>query len=92
MPTVVYFIIVLLKAVISVLLLAMLIRAVMSWFISDEDSRFARFIALITEPAIMPVRSLFEKMDWFQNLPIDVSFYISYLLLSLLQLFLEMAG
>lgn len=92
MPTVVYFIIVLLKAVISVLLLAMLIRAVMSWFISDEDSRFVRFITLITEPAIMPVRSLFEKMGWFQGLPIDISFYISYLLLSLLQLFLEMAG
>lgn len=92
MPTVVYFIIVLLKAIISVLLLAMLIRAVMSWFITEGDSHFSRFINLITEPAIMPVRSLFERMGWFQELPIDVSFYISYLLLSLLQLFLEMAG
>ena len=69
MPTVIYFIVVLLRAVVMVLLAAMLLRAV-----------------------IIPVRSLFERLGWFQNLPLDISFYITYLLLSLLQLFLELVG
>ncbi len=92
MPTLVYFIVLLLRTVITVLLVAMFVRAVLSWFIDDEDSRLVRFLNLITEPVIMPVRSLFERLGWFQNLPIDISFYVSYLLLALLQLLLEMVG
>lgn len=92
MPTVVYFIVLLLRTLITVLLVAMFVRAVLSWFIDDEDSRLFRFLNLITEPVIVPVRSLFERLGWFQNLPIDISFYVSYLLLALLQLLLEMVG
>ena len=92
MPTVIFFIVVLLRAVVMVLLVAMLLRAVMSWFISDDGSKFYNFVCLITEPVIIPVRSLFERLGWFQNLPLDISFYITYLLLSLLQLFLELVG
>lgn len=92
MPTVVYFIVLLARTVVTVLLVAMFVRAVLSWFIDDEDSRLVRFLNLITEPVIMPVRSLFERLGWFQNLPIDISFYVSYLLLALLQLLLEMVG
>ena len=92
MPTVVYFIVLLARTIVTVLLVAMFVRAVLSWFIDDEDSRLVRFLNLITEPVIMPVRSLFERLGWFQNLPIDISFYVSYLLLALLQLLLEMVG
>ena len=92
MPTVVYFIVLLARTVVTVLLVAMFVRAVLSWFIDDEDSRLVRFLNLVTEPVIMPVKSLFERLGWFQNLPIDISFYVSYLLLALLQLMLEMVG
>lgn len=92
MPTVVYFIVLLARTVVTVLLVAMFVRAVLSWFIDDEDSRLVRFLNLVTEPMIMPVKSLFERLGWFQNLPIDISFYVSYLLLALLQLMLEMVG
>ena len=92
MPTLVYFIVLLLRTVITVLLVAMFVRAVLSWFIDDADSRLVWFLNLVTEPVIMPVRSLFERLGWFQNLPIDISFYVSYLLLALLQLLLEMVG
>lgn len=92
MPTLVYFIVLLARTVVTVLLVAMFVRAVLSWFIDDEDSRLVRFLNLVTEPVIMPVRSLFERLGWFQNLPIDISFYVSYLLLALLQLMLEMVG
>ena len=67
----------------SAVQLAMLVRAVMSWF-PMEPNRFTDFLYGITEPFIYPVRLLFERMNWFQNLPIDISFMVTYLLLSLL--------
>ena len=82
-----YFVLVMLQntvlVVLSVLQLAMLIRAVMSWF-PTESNRFENFLYAITEPLIFPVRKLFERMNWFQGLPIDVSFFVTYLLLSIL--------
>jgi uncharacterized protein YggT (Ycf19 family) len=74
--------------VLSVLQLAMLIRAIMSWF-PTESNKFENFLYMITEPLIMPVRRLFEKLNWFQGLPVDISFFVTYLLLSLLILFLS---
>jgi uncharacterized protein YggT (Ycf19 family) len=74
--------------VLSVLQLAMLIRAIMSWF-PTESNKFENFLYMITEPLIMPIRRLFEKLNWFQGLPVDISFFVTYLLLSLLILFLS---
>ena len=71
----------------SALQLAMLLRAILSWFPMDSN-RFTDFLFGITEPFIYPVRLLFEKLNWFQNLPIDISFLVTYLLLSLLTVFL----
>lgn len=67
----------------SVLQLAMLIRAIMSWF-PLESNAFENFLYTITEPIILPVRRLFIYFNWFQNLPIDMSFFVTYLLLSVL--------
>lgn len=71
----------------SVLQLAMLIRAIMSWFPS-EPNKFENFLYAITEPLIMPVRKLFERLNWFQGLPIDMSFFATYLILTVLLLVL----
>ena len=71
----------------SALQLAMLIRAIMSWF-PMESNAFENFLYTITEPIILPVRKLFERFNWFQGLPIDVSFFVTYLLLSVLLLLL----
>ena len=71
----------------SAVQLAMLLRAILSWFPMNPN-RFTDFLYGITEPFIYPVRLLFEKMNWFQNLPIDVSFLVTYLLLSLVTMFL----
>ncbi len=71
----------------SAVQLAMLIRAIMSWFMFDEN-KFLNFLYAITEPFIIPIRALFAKMNWFQNSPIDFSFMISYLLISMLTIFL----
>ncbi len=66
---------------------AMLIRAIMSWFPMNSN-KFTDFIYSVTEPFIYPIRMLFDKMNWFVGLPIDISFLVSYLLISLILVFL----
>ncbi len=71
-----------------VLQLCMLVRAFMSWFVSDEN-RLMDFLYTVTEPFIVPIRALLDKLGWFSGLPIDISFMVAYLLISLLTLLLS---
>ncbi|MBQ9113247.1 MAG: YggT family protein [Clostridia bacterium] len=66
---------------------AMLARAILSWFPIDSN-KFIDFLYAVTEPFIQPVRVLFEKLNWFQSLPIDISFLVSYMLLSVILMIL----
>ena len=70
----------------TVIQVAMLIRAILSWF--PIDNRFVDFIYTVTEPFVAPLRLLFVKLGWFQGLPIDISFMISYLLITVVLIFL----
>lgn len=66
--------------------LTMLVRAILSWF--PIDNRFVDFVYAVTEPFILPIRRLFERMGWFQGLPIDISFMVSYLLITVVVMLL----
>lgn len=68
-----------------VLEFCMLIRALLSWFITDEESGIVRFFFYVTEPVIFPVRALLERSEKIRNLPIDISFLVTLLLLSLIE-------
>lgn len=81
MPYVIYVIKNVVVLFLSVVQLAMLARAVLSWFPMQEN-RIIDLLYSVTEPFISPVRLLFYKMNWFQNLPIDMSFLVSYMLIS----------
>ena len=70
------------EAILFVLELAMLIRAILSWLPIREDNPIVLFVTMLTEPIVAPIRALFERMNWFQNIPIDISFFVAYLLLS----------
>lgn len=70
------------EALLFTLEICMLIRAVLSWLPIKDDNVFLLFVMMVTEPIVAPVRALFEKMGWFQNIPIDVSFFVAYLLLT----------
>ena len=61
--------------------LAMLARAILSWFPMFEN-KFVDFLYGITEPFINPIRQLFIKLNWFQGLPIDISFLVTFILIS----------
>lgn len=73
---------------IELLSLAMAARAIISWFF-DADGKFIRFLYVFTEPAIMPMRRLFYRMNWFQDTPMDMAYSATYIVLMLIQLFLS---
>ena len=72
---------------IEIITLAMTIRAILNWFF-DADGKFIRFLYVLTEPAIMPIRKLFYKMNWFQDTPLDIAYMTTYLVLAIIQLLL----
>ena len=60
-------------AILSVLLILLFVEAILSWFESTREHPIFRFIKMLTEPAVAPIRFLLQKFDFFRNLPIDFS-------------------
>ena len=67
---------------------AMMLRAILSFFPLDEENRFVLFLALVTEPVIAPVRALLSRFKFIAESPIDISFFVTFLLLSILRVIL----
>ena len=76
------------SVIIELVTIAMMLRAVLPFFLNVEESRFYALTYCISEPFVAPVRYFMVKMNWGQNSPIDWSFFVTYLLLWLLQSFL----
>ena len=84
MPEPIYVLVNFVLIFIEILTLAMLIRAILSW-ITDGSSKLSRFLYVLTEPAIMPIRKLLVKMNWLQDSPIDFSFTITCFVLLIIE-------
>ncbi len=74
---------------IGVIEIAMFARAIFSWFDQTGESKISMFLYAVTEPIIWPIRALCNKMHWFEGLPLDIPFMLTYLVLILLQAFLS---
>jgi len=59
-------------------------RALMSWFFPEEDNKIARFLFVITEPLVYPIRQLLSKIEFFNTVPIDMSFLFAMIILIIL--------
>ncbi len=70
----------------TVLEFMMLFRAIMSWMPIDEDSKIYNFLYAATEPVIIPIRMLLEKIPGVKSFPLDLSFFAAVMLLSVVQL------
>ena len=66
--------------------LAMVIRAILSWF--PIDNGFVDLIYAITEPFINPIRQLFDRFGWFEGMPLDMAYIVSYLLIMIVLMIL----
>lgn len=72
------------QALLTVVQLCFLVRALLSWFPVREDNPILSFVGMVTEPFVAPVRALFDKMGWFRNFPLDMSFFVAFVLVSML--------
>lgn len=71
--------------VLGAVLFAMLIRAILSLIMMGEENRFSMLLFYFTEPFILPVRRILERLGLFQGTPIDVSFFLTTILLAMIQ-------
>ena len=72
------------RVLLVVLEILMLGRAVISWLPIPEDSPLENFLYAVTEPVITPARALCERFGWFEEVPIDMPFFLTFILLSVL--------
>ena len=80
MQTLLYFVSACVSVFCSFAMLVMFVRAILSWF-PGQGGTFERFIYAVTEPLLLPVRKLFDLFDIRPDLPIDLSFTVTFLLL-----------
>ena len=62
------------------IIIAMLVRAVASWFRIDERYAFIRFLARLTDPFIVPIRRIIRPIG-----VIDIAFFIGWFLVATIQ-------
>src|SRR5207244_6529648 len=62
------------------IIIAMLVRAIASWFRIDERYAFIRFLARLTDPFIVPIRRIVRPFGM-----IDIAFFIAWFLVPILQ-------
>ncbi|MBE6616536.1 MAG: hypothetical protein E7627_01120 [Ruminococcaceae bacterium] len=72
----------------DIVLTCMFISAVLSWIIPDDEYPIVNLLNGFVELFVAPVRHVLERLGWFQGIPLDISFLITYILLSLISAFL----
>ena len=79
-----YVVIRLAVTLIGVLQLARCVRAILSWIPGADENKLGDFLYAITEPFILPVRAILDRIPLFQGFPLDMSFFFTFILLSIL--------
>lgn len=69
--------------ILMMLQIAMLVRAVMSWFPIGENI-ISDVAYAITEPVIIPVRRLLDRFESMRNFPIDMAFFITFMIITVI--------
>ena len=68
-------------ALISALQLFIIARTIISLIMPDVENALIGFVFYVTEPVLMPVRLIIEKIPSLRDLPIDLSPIITYFIL-----------
>ena len=76
------------RLLLSMLGLALLMRALVSLFMPEDESLFGGILMAVTEPFLMPLRVFLSRFSFFNETPIDVSFFVLVVLVSVLNMFL----
>lgn len=73
---------------IDVVLFIMFVSAVLSWIIQDDEYPLVNAIHAVADLFTIPVRYVCDRFGWFQGFPIDMPFFITVILLSIISGFL----
>lgn len=66
----------------------MMIRVILPLFLDVENSPIFALTVAITEPIVMPVRIILDKLGIGRGTPIDMGFMATYLVLFIVDIFL----
>ncbi len=77
-----------LLSLIEIISILMLVRAVLSWFPNAGRGKLYELIWYMTEPFLLPFRTLFKKLGIGRGLPLDLSFLAAIIALHMLRLLL----
>ena len=70
--------------ILDALMLLMFLRAIMSWIPGAADNSVGNFLFTVTEVIISPVRALFDALGINTAFPIDIPFFVTFIVLSIL--------
>jgi len=59
----------------------MILRVALDFVMADEKHPIYRFVFLVTEPLVVPVRSLLGLIFDVETMPVDISFFIAFFIL-----------
>ena len=90
MPEPIYVLVVFVLRFLDVLSLCMLLRAILGWFFADGEGKLLRFLYVVTEPMVYPIRKLCQKLNWFQGTPIDMAFTFAWLFIYVIEIVINM--
>ena len=66
------------------------LRAIMSWFLNEEESGFMFVLVGLTEPILIPFRALLSRSERMQSIPIDFSLTFAMITVILVQTLLDL--
>ena len=89
MPEPIYVVVNFALMLIKAVSLCMLARALLSWFELNPENVLVRLLYAMTEPAVVPVRKLIQKKNWFADMPIDMSFTITFFGICIIEALME---
>lgn len=72
-----------------VIQIMLFLRAILSWFVQEEESGFMFVLIGLTEPVLIPFRALLQRSEKMRSIPIDFSLTFAMIVLILLQTMLE---
>ena len=84
MANLIYILAKLIQIIIAAVPTMLFLRAILSLFLNPEENKLLIFLAMITEPFIIPVRFLMVKFNILQNSPIDWAFVVTHVLFVIL--------
>ena len=90
METLEYVLVVFVRIIVIAELLLMFTRAILSWVILDDEGTGGIYgiLCYLTEPIVYPVRKFLYKIPAIEEMPLDISFLVTGMILSVILMFI----